>query len=139
MGLSDELSKLSELRDKGVISEEEFAAGKARLLGKSESTPIQSFTQDASKPETTGQTGTPVNRPPRPSNHLAGAILATLFCCLPLGIVAIVKAAGVNSAYESGRFEEAQRLSKEASSWVGWSGGIGVIVLFIWIIAMLIG
>ena len=30
---AEELTKLAELRDKGVISEEEFAAQKAKLLG----------------------------------------------------------------------------------------------------------
>jgi len=30
--LSDELSKLAELRDRGVLDEQEFAKGKARLL-----------------------------------------------------------------------------------------------------------
>ncbi len=33
MSLSDELSKLSELRASGALSEEEFASAKARLLG----------------------------------------------------------------------------------------------------------
>lgn len=33
MALSDELSKLAELRERGKLSEEEFARAKARLLG----------------------------------------------------------------------------------------------------------
>jgi phage shock protein PspC (stress-responsive transcriptional regulator) len=33
MALSDELSKLDELRQRGVLTEEEFASAKARLLG----------------------------------------------------------------------------------------------------------
>ncbi len=32
-GSADELSKLADLRDKGVISDEEFAAQKAKILG----------------------------------------------------------------------------------------------------------
>ncbi len=33
MGLSDELGKLGELRERGTLTEEEFARAKARLLG----------------------------------------------------------------------------------------------------------
>ena len=44
-------------------------------------------------------------KPPMPDNHLVGAILATLFCCVPFGIVAIVQAAQVNSAYNSGNYD----------------------------------
>jgi hypothetical protein len=32
LGIADELAKLADLRDKGVMSDEEFASEKARLL-----------------------------------------------------------------------------------------------------------
>jgi hypothetical protein len=33
IGIADELEKLSRLRDSGILSDEEFAASKAKLLG----------------------------------------------------------------------------------------------------------
>lgn len=40
--------------------------------------------------------------PPCPKNHMAMAVISTIFCCLPFGIVAIIKAAQVNSFYMNG-------------------------------------
>ena len=36
-----------------------------------------------------------------PDNKLVWSILVTLFCCLPFGIVAIIKSAEVNSKWSS--------------------------------------
>ena len=43
-------------------------------------------------------------------NHLVWAILSTLFCCLPLGIVSIVFAAQVNGKLAAGDVAGALRL-----------------------------
>jgi Interferon-induced transmembrane protein len=64
---------------------------------------------------------------PYVNNHLAKAILVTIFCCLPLGIVSIVKAAQVNSRVELGAIEQARRLADEANTWANWSLGIGLL------------
>lgn len=56
--------------------------------------------------------------PPCPSNYLVWSILATIFCCLPLGIVAIVKGASVNSEYNRGDYEGAMRTSRSTRNWV---------------------
>ena len=37
--------------------------------------------------------------PPMPSNNMVLAILTTVCCCLPLGIVAVIKASQVSSLY----------------------------------------
>lgn len=75
------------------------------------------------------------NQPRRypPKNHLVEAILVTLFCCLPFGIVGIVNAARVESAFYSGDEMEAERLSREALKWskIGLFIGIGVYLLYI--------
>ncbi len=42
----------------------------------------------------------PANKPP--DNNLVWAILCTVLCCLPLGIVAIIKSTKVNDRLESG-------------------------------------
>ena len=52
-----------------------------------------------------------------PDSYLLFAILTTLFCCLPFGIVAIVKAASVSSKYQSGDYEGAVQASNDAKKW----------------------
>jgi len=54
---------------------------------------------------------------PRPKNHLVGAILVTIFCCQIFGIVSIVFAAQVDSAYNRGDVDESYRLSQKAQTW----------------------
>ncbi len=70
---------------------------------------------------------------PRPDNYLAFAIVMTILFFVPTGIVAIVKAAQVDSLYNQGRYEEAEAMSLAArkfsriSLWVG----IGIIALYV--------
>lgn len=73
----------------------------------------------------------------RPENHLAKAIIATCLCCFPLGIVAIVNAAKVDSAFDRGDFEEAQRLSDEAGKWANISLWLGIAGWIIYVIALI--
>lgn len=75
------------------------------------------------------------NKPPRPNSYLALAIISTILCCLPTGIVSIIYATKVNSAYEDGKYDEALRASKNAKTWGLVSIGIA---LFGWIIYILI-
>ena len=65
------------------------------------------------------------------SNYLAQAILATLFCCLPFGIPAIVYAAQVNSRYSMGDYAGAIEKSKKAKfwCWVSFWAGLGLMIL----------
>ena len=65
---------------------------------------------------------------PHISNHLALAILVTIFCCLPLGIASIVYAAQVNGLVASGKIDEARQASKNAKIWVWASFAIGLII-----------
>lgn len=55
--------------------------------------------------------------PPKPDNHLVGAILCTLFCCVPFGIVAIIHASQVDSHYSRGDYAGAQDAARKASNW----------------------
>lgn len=72
--------------------------------------------------------------PPKPDNHLVLAILCTVFCCLPLGIVGIVYANKVDSLYAMKQYQEAKSASDSASqwSWIGIiiSGVISVLYFF---------
>ena len=74
----------------------------------------------------------PGGQPAQPSNYLAWSILSTLFCCLPLGVVAIVKSSQVNGLWAQGRYAEAQQSSEAAKKWALWSTIIGVVVLVIY-------
>ena len=64
---------------------------------------------------------------PPPPNRLALAILCTLFCFTPFGIVAIVKATSVNTKWAQGRWDEAYRTSRSVKNWcilaaLAWPG-----------------
>jgi len=59
-------------------------------------------------------------------NYLVQSILLTLFCCLPLGIVAIVFAAQVNSKLAAGDYHGAIDSSNKARMWCWWSFGLGL-------------
>lgn len=68
-----------------------------------------------------------------PKNYLVESILVTLFCCMPLGVVAIVQASKVNSAWEAGNKDAAIKASNEAKKWLKWGiiGGVVSIVLYV--------
>jgi hypothetical protein len=68
----------------------------------------------------------------QPNNHLVWAILTTLFCCLPLGIVSIVKSAQVSGLWASGRYAEAQQAADSAKKWAMWSAIIGIVAFVIY-------
>jgi hypothetical protein len=69
------------------------------------------------------------NNPPK--SWLVESVLATLLCCLPLGIVGIVYAAKVNGLYQNGDVIGAQRASEQAKTWVLWSFGVGLFFVLI--------
>lgn len=73
-----------------------------------------------------------------PSNHLTKAILTTIFCCLPFGIVAIVKASKVNNLFISGNYEQAEQAAKDANKWANIALWVGVAVYVIYIIYMIV-
>lgn len=66
-----------------------------------------------------------------PNNYLVWSILVTIFCCIPFGIVAIVKSSQVNGLWAQGRYAEAQASADSAKKWVMWSVVIGLIVIVI--------
>jgi hypothetical protein len=72
-------------------------------------------------------------------NYLVFAILATVLCCLPTGIVAIVYAAQVNGKLQAGDLPGAQAASQNAKIWCWVSLGLGVVVTVLSILSMLAG
>ena len=73
-----------------------------------------------------------------PSNYLVGAILTTIFCCLPFGIVSLIFAAQVNTKWESGDYEGAANASKNAKIWAWVSFGIAAAIFIIAIVFSII-
>ena len=72
--------------------------------------------------------------PPHVPNYLAQAILVTIFCCLPSGIVSIVYAAQVNGKIASGDVKGAMRSSERSKLWAWASLGIGIAIYAIVVI-----
>lgn len=68
----------------------------------------------------------------KPKAWLVEAILVTLLCCLPFGIVGIVFASRVDSAFMAGDYTGSQKASDEAGKWtkIGFFIGLGIIVLY---------
>jgi Interferon-induced transmembrane protein/zinc-ribbon domain len=87
-----------------------------------------------------GQVMPPGSAPPvYVPNYLVFAILATVFCCLPAGIPAIVYAAQVNGKLQAGDIAGAQIASKNAKMWCWIALGAGLAIMFIYALLMAIG
>lgn len=83
-------------------------------------------------------TGAEANIP----NYLVPAILSTVFCCVPLGVISIVFAAQVNSKVASGDLAGAMESSRKAKMFMFIAIGAGlltwifVIVLWLFLFGM---
>ena len=60
------------------------------------------------------------------------AILVTIFCCLPTGIVAIVYAAQVNGMLDAGNYDAARNASNSAKTWAIVSMILGPVIGALW-------
>ena len=81
-----------------------------------------------------------------PKTWMVESILATIFCCLPLGIAGIVNASKVTTLFADGKVEAAQAASANAKKWTLWAffiglgfGVLNLIVYFIYGATMLQG
>jgi Interferon-induced transmembrane protein len=86
------------------------------------------------------QPGWPGQR--EPDNYLVWAILTTVLCCLPLGIVSIVYSTKVSGLWSQGRYAEAQAAADSAKKWaiiaaiVGAVVGVIMVILYVFIFAV---
>ena len=69
---------------------------------------------------------------PHIPNYLVQAVLVTIFCCLPAGIVSIVFAAQVNGKVAAGDITGAREASRKAKLWAWVSFGVGLALGVIW-------
>lgn len=76
--------------------------------------------------------------PPMPDNYLALAIISTIFCCLPFGVVSIVYATQVESLYLQGRYEEAVDKSNKAFKWAIAAAATIAAIMMLYVLILLI-
>ncbi|MCF1765457.1 CD225/dispanin family protein [Corynebacterium argentoratense] len=69
----------------------------------------------------------PGNGMMKPNNFLIPNILATIFCCLPAGIVGIIMSLKVDKLYNAGDIAGAQQASKTAKLWMIASIVLGIV------------
>lgn len=82
-------------------------------------------------------TNQPIGTPP--DNNLVWAILCTVFCCLPLGIVSIIKATKVRELWAQGDTVGAQEAADDAKKWAIWGAVIGpVLYILFWFLYFVI-
>lgn len=75
---------------------------------------------------------------PKPPTNLVWGILCTVFCCLPFGIVSIVKASQVSTFYSQGLYAEAEEASKSAGKWAMWGAIISVVATLLYILCIIL-
>lgn len=75
---------------------------------------------------------------PKPDSHLGLAIFTTLCCCLPLGIVAILKANKVGDYYAMKQYEAARQASNDAKNWCIYGIVAWFIIDAIWLLVCLV-
>lgn len=75
---------------------------------------------------------------PSVPSYLVQAILVTIFCCIPFGIVAIVYAAQVNEKLARGNYDGAVDSSKKAEIWCWISFGVGIVFVLIFLFLLFI-
>ena len=68
---------------------------------------------------------------PFSENWLVEAILVTLLCCLPFGVVGIIFAAQVNTKQQAGDMEGAEKARRDAAKWtkIGFWVGLAWVIL----------
>ncbi|KAA1251276.1 CD225/dispanin family protein [Mycobacterium simiae] len=93
------------------------------------------------QPQQQPQPGWPAAQPgyaQEPDNYLVWAILATVLCCLPFGIVSIVYSTKVSGLWAQGRYAEAQAASANAKKWAIISAIVGAVLAVIFAVLYVI-
>lgn len=73
-----------------------------------------------------------------PDNHLAWAIISTILCCWPIGIFSIIKSTKVNSLWQQGDYEGAQKASADAKKFAIYAIVAGVVLIVLYLIFVLV-
>ena len=90
----------------------------------------QAYQQPQQQPYQAQQQGYQQPRTPmRPENNMLWGILCTVFCCLPLGIIAIVFSNKVNTLYDSGDYSGAQEAADNAKKYAVMGAICGLVFI----------
>lgn len=109
-------------------------------------TPVQAATEPMA--QQTGQPAINTTQPyqpqpdpaePCPPTNLAWAIITTVLCCIPSGIVAIIYALKVSNKYREGDIEGAKRASETGAWWCIASIILGIITMPLSYLMMMAG
>ena len=94
---------------------------------------IETPTEDVPPPPQPGMQSSYTTQSPQQDvpNYLVQAILTTILCCLPLGIVSIVYAAQVNGKLEAGDRAGALQSSHSARMWALISFVTGLVLIVV--------
>ena len=96
--------------------------------GNSELPPIYTMSPDEMpQPEPVQNPNFGFRPEPMPETFMLWAILATICCCLPAGVVAIFHSSTVSSRYYARDYEGARRASHNAEKWIIASIVLGVL------------
>lgn len=77
-------------------------------------------------------------RRPEITTYMWQSILVTLFCCMPLGVLAIINAARASSLSSIGKYKAAQRAADDALYYVNFSAIVGAIFTVLYLVAAVI-
>jgi hypothetical protein len=119
-----------------------------QLVGTSEWKPLGAFGEFAAPPTPPLASSTPVSTTPAPvlpaprepvASYLVPAILSTLCCCLPFGIVAIFYASQVNAKWSAGNEAGAKAAATNARLWCWISFGLGALSHLFWLVYVFAG
>lgn len=79
----------------------------------------------------------PQQRPPMPKTWLVESILVMVLCCLPFGLVGLVYASKVETAYWAGDYGRAEKYSADARKWTLVGVGVALILLLLYVVFLL--
>ena len=74
----------------------------------------------------------------KPDNLLVWAILSTILCCLPTGIVAIIKSTQVDKYWAMGNYDAAYKAAKDTKTWCWVGFGLGLAVYIFYIVYLVV-
>jgi hypothetical protein len=77
--------------------------------------------------------------PKKIDNNLALAIIVTVLCCMPFGVVGIVYAAQVNAKAIGGDIAGAEESARKARAWSLWGLGLGLVIFAGYIVLAIAG
>ncbi len=99
----------------------------------------QGYQAQTANPRQSANSGQPANYggyPPK--SWTVEAVLVTLFCCMPFGVVGLVHATMVSLYYNRGEFEAAEQASKTAGKWVKIAFFLGLTFIILYVIFILV-